>query len=66
MDPENTKDQVEEHLKAGSEINFLAHLPRGMVDEKIHQPSIFFAGQITYTLISVHLIDMVFLMNKCT
>ncbi len=28
-----------------SEINFLTHQPRGVVDEKIHQPSIFFISQ---------------------
>ena len=27
---------------AGSEIYFLTHQPRALVDEKIHQPSIFF------------------------
>jgi len=32
-------------VQAGSEINFLAHLPRGLVDEKIHQPNTFFTGQ---------------------
>ena len=48
-----------------SEINFLTHQPRALLDEKIHQPSMLFTSQnnelpfcVTYTFVLVHFIEI--------